>query len=118
VRNVLENPQVGLLFVVPGVTHTLRVNGTARVVTDADFFDRMTVYDKPPVFALVVSVAEAYFHCAKAFVRSQLWQPGTWPDPQALGSLGRVLRDQVGIGEDEAREVDERGSFANRPAMF
>jgi PPOX class probable FMN-dependent enzyme len=118
VRNILENPQVGLLFVVPGVTHTLRVNGTARVVADADFFDRMAVYGKPPVLALVVSVGEVYFHCAKAFVRSQLWQPETWPDRQALGSLGRVLRDQVGIGENEAREVDERGSLANRPAMF
>lgn len=118
VQNILDNPQVGLLFVVPGVTHTLRVNGTARVVADADFFDRMTVYGKPPVFALVVNVAEVYFHCAKAFVRSQLWRPEAWPDPQALGSLGGLMRRQVGISEDEAREIDERGSLVNRPAMF
>ena len=90
----------------------------ARIVTDADFFDRMAVYAKPPVLALVVSVTEVYFHCAKAFVRSQLWRPETWPDPRALGSLGGLMRSQVGISEDEAREIDERGSLANRPAMF
>src|SRR5205809_7743356 len=65
-RNVLANPHVGLLFVVPGVPHTLRVNGTARVVADAGFFDEMAVYGRRPVAALLVSVTECYFHCGKA----------------------------------------------------
>jgi uncharacterized protein len=115
--NVLANPHVGLLFLVPGVTHTLRVNGTAQIVADADFFDRMLVYGKRPVAALVVSVREVYFHCSKAFVRSRLWQPQRWPRPD-LPSLGRVLRDQVGLDEAEAASVDVRGSVEQRPAMF
>jgi uncharacterized protein len=117
-QNLLKNPHVGLLFVVPGVTHTLRVNGTAQIVADADFFDRMTVYGKPPVLALVVTVEEAYFHCSKAFVRSRLWQPEAWPEPGVVPSLGRVMRAQVGLTEDEAAGVDRRGSAENRPSMF
>jgi PPOX class probable FMN-dependent enzyme len=117
-RNVLANPHVGLLFLVPGVTHTLRVNGTARIVTDADFFDRMTVYGKPPAVALQVTVEEVYFHCSKAFVRSRIWRPESWPASGALPSLGRVMRDQVGLSDQEAVGVDERGSEAYRPNMF
>jgi uncharacterized protein len=116
--NVLANPQVGLLFMVPGVTHTLRVNGTARIVADADFFDRMAVYGKPPVLALEVSVEELYFHCSKAFVRSRLWKPASWPESTELPTLGRVLRDQVGLNDREAAGVDERGSEEHRPNMF
>jgi hypothetical protein len=116
--NLLENPHAGLLFLVPGVTHTLRVNGTARIVADADFFDRMTVYGKPPVLAIVVTVEEAYFHCSKAFVRSRLWQPDAWPQPGAVPSLGRVMRAQVGLTADEATGLDQRGSAENRPGMF
>jgi len=117
-RNVLANPQVGLLFLVPGVTHTLRVNGSAQIVADPDYGDRMTVYGKPPVMALQVTVQELYFHCSKAFVRSRLWRPESWPGADALPSLGRVLRDQVGLTDQEAVAVDERGSEAFRPNMF
>jgi hypothetical protein len=117
-RNILANPHVGLLFLVPGVTHTLRINGTARIVADADFFDQMTVYGKPPVLALEVTVEELYFHCSKAFVRSKLWQPASWPDAATLPTLGRVLRDQVGLTDQEAAGVDERGAERNRSAMF
>jgi uncharacterized protein len=117
-RNVLTNPHVGLLFVVPGVTHTLRINGTAQIVADADFFDRMTVYGKPPVVALQVTVEEVYFHCSKAFVRSRLWQPASWPESTTLPTLGRVMRDQVGLTDQEAAGVDERGSEEHRPSMF
>ncbi len=116
--NLLVNPHVGLLFVVPGVTHTLRVNGTAQIVADADFFDRMAVYGKPPVLALVVTVEEVYFHCSKAFVRSRLWRPEAWPGPGTVPSLGRVMRAQVGLTEAEAAGVDQRGAAQNRPAMF
>lgn len=116
-RNVLANSRVGLLFLVPGVTHTLRVNGSARIVAGADFFGRMAVYGKPPVLALLVTVEEVYFHCSKAFVRSRLWQPASWPEA-GLATLGRVLRDQVGLTDEEAAGVDERCSEAWRPDMF
>jgi PPOX class probable FMN-dependent enzyme len=117
-HNVLANPQVGLLFMVPGVTHTLRVNGTAQIVADADFFDRMRVYGKPPVLALQVTVEELYFHCSKAFVRSRLWRPESWSAPAGLPSLGRVLRDQIGLSDQDADTVDERCAVASRPSMF
>jgi uncharacterized protein len=116
-RNVLSNPHVGLVFMVPGTTHTLRVNGTARIVADAEFFDAMAVFGRRPVAALVVTVDEVYFHCSKAFVRSRLWQPQHWPAAD-LPSLGSVMRDQVGLDEAEATAVDTRGSLESRPAMF
>ena len=88
-QNVLANPRVGLLFVVPGRTDTLRVNGRATLVSDAPFFDRMVVKGHRPVLALVVHVEQVFFHCGKAFLRSQLWEPGTW-DPEALPSRARI----------------------------
>lgn len=79
--DVLRNPQVGLLFVVPGRGDTLRVNGGATVVRDAPFFDKLVVQGKRPQLALVVDVQEVFFHCSKAFLRSGLWDPTTWrPD--------------------------------------
>ncbi len=79
--NVLANPHVGLLFMVPGRGDTLRVNGRARLVRDADFFDSLVVAGHRPLLALVVDVEEVFFHCSKAFLRSTLWDPGTWaPD--------------------------------------
>jgi len=80
-RNVLANPQVGLIFLIPGRGDTLRINGRARLVRDADFFDAMIVKGHRPILALVVEVEEVFHHCAKAFLRSQLWQPETWNDP-------------------------------------
>ena len=77
-RNVLANPHVGLLFVLPGRGDTLRINGRARLVSDAPFFDDMIVKGHRPVLALVVDIEEVFHHCAKAFLRSQLWQPDTW----------------------------------------
>jgi PPOX class probable FMN-dependent enzyme len=105
-RNVLANPHVGLVFIVPGITHTLRVNGTARLVADADFFDDMAVFGKRPVLALLVTVEECYFHCAKAFIRSRLWQPEVWPGRSAVPSLGVALRDVCELSDDEAASVD------------
>lgn len=77
-HNVLGNPHVGLIFVIPGRTDALRVNGTARLVTDGPFFDAMTVRAHRPDLALVVSVEEIFFHCPKAFVRAGAWQPESW----------------------------------------
>lgn len=76
--DVLQHPQVGLMFVVPGRGDTLRVNGTAVVVRDAPFFDDLLVQGKRPTLALVVDLQEVFFHCSKAFLRSGLWDPTTW----------------------------------------
>ncbi|WP_338036786.1 MSMEG_1061 family FMN-dependent PPOX-type flavoprotein [Nocardioides ferulae] len=89
-RNIVENPFVGLVFVIPGRGDTLRVNGRARLVSDAPFFDEMTVKGHRPILAVVVDVEEVFFHCSKAFLRSQLWKPETW-QPDALVPRRAVL---------------------------
>jgi uncharacterized protein len=91
-RNVLANPHVGLDFVVPGRTETLRVNGRARLVCDAPFFDAMVVDGHRPRVALLVEIETIFFHCGKALLRSKLWQPETWA-PQALPSHARLVKD-------------------------
>ncbi|MET4539450.1 PPOX class probable FMN-dependent enzyme [Arthrobacter bambusae] len=85
-HNILENPNVGILSVVPGRTDTLRINGTAQIVRDADFFDDMVVKGHRPRAAIVVSIDEVFTHCGKAFMRSGLWQPETW-EPEGLPSI-------------------------------
>jgi PPOX class probable FMN-dependent enzyme len=90
--NVLQNPHVGLLFLVPGRGDTLRVNGRARLVRDAPFFEDLVVEGHRPRLALVVDVEEVFFHCAKAFLRSELWDPSTWPSSDALPSRAVIAK--------------------------
>ena len=77
-RNVLANPYVGLTFLIPGRGDTLRINGRARLVDDAAYFDAMAVRGKRPILALEVEIETIFFHCAKAFLRSGLWDPESW----------------------------------------
>ncbi|ABM08332.1 pyridoxamine 5'-phosphate oxidase family protein [Paenarthrobacter aurescens] len=90
-HNILENPNVGILSVVPGRTDTLRINGTAQIVRDADFFELMIVKGHRPRAAVVVAVDEVFTHCGKAFMRSGLWQPETW-DPDGLPSIAMLSK--------------------------
>ena len=89
-RNVLENPRVGLVFIVPGKGETLRVSGTARIVRDAWLREAMTEAGRIPELALVVEVEEAFVHCTKCMVRSKLWHPETW-NPDGLASIGEAM---------------------------
>ena len=82
-QNILANPHVGLLFLIPGRGDTLRINGQARLVREAPFFDEMVVKGHRPLLAVVVDIEQVFFHCAKAFMRSGLWKPETW-DPEAV----------------------------------
>ena len=90
-HNVLSNPHVGLLFLVPGRGDTLRINGRARLVREAPFFDLMTVKGHRPQLALVVDIDEVFYHCSKAFLRSALWKPETW-NPQAPPSRAVIAK--------------------------
>jgi PPOX class probable FMN-dependent enzyme len=90
-RNVLANPHVGLVYLIPGRGDTLRVNGRATLLRDAPFFDDMVVKATRPVLALLVEVEQVFFHCPKAFMRSNLWQPETW-DPESLPSRARLVQ--------------------------
>ncbi|MFF0718870.1 pyridoxamine 5'-phosphate oxidase family protein [Micromonospora sp. NPDC003816] len=91
-RNILENPHVGLIFLIPGRGDTLRINGRARLLRDAPWFDQMVVKGHRPVLAVVVEIEQIFFHCAKAFLRSALWKPESWPaDP--LPSTARLIKE-------------------------
>jgi uncharacterized protein len=90
-RNILVNPRVGLLFLVPGRGETLRVNGRASIVRDADVLARLAVEGKTPRLAIGVEVEEVFLHCAKAFKRSNLWRPEAWPDISTLPSAACML---------------------------
>ncbi|TJZ43604.1 pyridoxamine 5'-phosphate oxidase family protein [Streptomyces piniterrae] len=89
--NVLSNPHVGLNYVLPGRGDTLRINGRARLLRDAPFFDDLTVKGNRPRLALLVEVEEVFYHCSKAFLRSDLWKPETW-EPEALPSRARIVK--------------------------
>ncbi|MEU1602309.1 pyridoxamine 5'-phosphate oxidase family protein [Micromonospora matsumotoense] len=91
-RNILDNPHVGLIFLIPGRTDTLRINGRAKLVRDAPYFDDMLVQGHRPVLAVEVAVVQVFYHCAKAFLRSELWQPETW-QPDALPSRARLIKE-------------------------
>lgn len=90
-RNVLTNPHIGLVYLVPGRGDTLRINGRARLVSDADYFDQLVVRRHRPRLALEVTVEEVFFHCSKAFLRSGLWKSETW-DPGAVPSRARIAK--------------------------
>ena len=103
--NVLSNPHVALIFLVPGRLDTLRVNGRARLVREAPFFDDLVVNGHRPSLALLVEIEEVYFHCPKASMRSSLWRPETWPDPASLPSTACLSKDVVG-GPESLEELE------------
>ena len=113
-RNVLENGHVGLVFVVPGREDTLRINGRARLIREAPFFDDMIVKGHRPTLALLVEIEQLFYHCAKAFMRSELWQPGTW-GPAALPSTACITKS-VQHTEETLDELEDYygSSYAGR----
>jgi PPOX class probable FMN-dependent enzyme len=100
-HNILSNPHVGLVYLLPGRGDTLRINGRARLVRDADLLDRMVQKGHRPLLAMVVAVEQVFFHCAKAFLRSGLWEPETWR-PDVVPSRARIAHRQERAGEDLA----------------
>ncbi|MDQ6920621.1 MAG: pyridoxamine 5'-phosphate oxidase family protein, partial [Candidatus Dormibacteraeota bacterium] len=90
-KNVLANPRIGLLYLVPGRGDTLRINGRAELVSQAPFLDQMVVRGHRPRLALVVTVEEVFYHCSKSFLRSSLWDPTTW-QPEAVPSRARIAK--------------------------
>ena len=103
--NILGNPQVGLLGVVPGTAETLRINGRAELTRDPALLDRLAARGRPAVLAIRVRVDEVFFHCAKAFIRSKLWAPETWPEDYRV-SLGEMFARRAGGDAAMARNLD------------
>lgn len=89
--NVLDNPHVGLIYLIPGRGDTLRINGRARLLRDAPFFDRMTVQGHRPRLALLIEINEVFYHCSKSFLRSALWDQATWT-PEAAPSRAHIAK--------------------------
>ncbi|MCE7003859.1 pyridoxamine 5'-phosphate oxidase family protein [Kibdelosporangium philippinense] len=116
--NIIVNPHVGLLFVVPAMNETLRVNGRAKLVSDAPFFESLVVKGKRPDLAIVVEVQQLYMHCAKAFLRSGLWNQETWPDRATLPTLGTIFKDQIADLPVTAEELDASLEERNRTLQY
>ncbi|MBX4862478.1 pyridoxamine 5'-phosphate oxidase family protein [Rhizobium sophorae] len=108
--NILANPTVGLLFIIPGFDDTLRVNGRATLTTDPELLGSMSVNDRAPKLAIVVEVSEVFMHCAKAFRRSHLWNPDHFQDRTEMPSIVKIILDQTTgapSDEDAMRKIDD-----------
>jgi PPOX class probable FMN-dependent enzyme len=92
-QNIVDNPHVGLLFLIPGMDETLRVNGSAIIVRDDDLLDRLSFEGKRPQVAIVVTVEECFLHCARSFLRAHLWDPAHYMPREAMPSLARMILD-------------------------
>jgi len=103
--HILENPHVGLIFLVPGTSETLRVQGTAELLDDANRRETLTARGSPALLVTRVTVTECYFHCAKAFLRSDLWKPETWPERMAI-SFGEEIAESGGLQREAIAEFD------------
>ena len=110
-QNMIENPHVGLVFLIPGLGETLRVNGTVELTRDPALLEGLETGGKPPALALVVSAEQVYLHCAKCVIRSNLWKPESWPE--SLPSAAAILSDHIGIGDVEASAAALADSYAN-----
>jgi uncharacterized protein len=112
--NLLARPGVGLIFFVPGINETLRVNGRAKVTTEPELLEPLAVNGKVPRSGILVAAEEIYFHCGKALIRSDLWNPakhvarGSWP------SLGRIIAEQIGGMDPDEAERQTAESYRTR----
>ncbi|WP_233269412.1 pyridoxamine 5'-phosphate oxidase family protein [Alteribacillus sp. YIM 98480] len=92
-RNIIENPHIGLLFFIPGMGETLRINGKATLINDAHVLEKMMEKNKAPLLGIAIEVEECFIHCAKAFKRSGLWDPSSWNEKESLPSAAQMLTD-------------------------
>lgn len=119
--NILANPAVGLLFMVPGFDDTLRINGTARLTRDPALLSTLAVHDRVPTVAIVVTVQEVFLHCAKAFRRSGLWDPDQRQDRREMPSLVKMILDQTtGAPTDpsDQQQLDDQLEQDYRKSMY
>lgn len=105
-QNVLANPKIAAIFMVPGTEETLRVQGHALLTSDPDILRRLSARGQPALLAIRLAVEKCYFHCAKAFKRSGLWKPESWPPRQRV-SFGKQLAPRLGGGDELARKIDD-----------
>jgi PPOX class probable FMN-dependent enzyme len=114
IGNILQHPRIGLLFMVPGIRETLRVNGRAQVTVDPQLLESCAVNGKAPRSAILVTADEVYFHCGKALIRSDLWNPQKHVARSAFPSLGIVIAEQIGqvVEPKDAERMTEESYVA------
>jgi PPOX class probable FMN-dependent enzyme len=117
-KNLLANPEIALVFLIPGIAETVRVAGTARLSVDAELLDSMAVQGKTPKCAIVISVRQAYLHCAKALLRSKLWQADYAQPKGAFPPISRMVGDQIGLTEEEKKIGEARTERAYRDGLW
>jgi PPOX class probable FMN-dependent enzyme len=117
-RNVLENPHVALIFLIPGVTDTLRVNGRATVVTDPELLEPCAVEGKTPKLGLLVEIDEAYTHCSKAFLRAELWDPDRYVAREELPSNGELMCAVNPTVDPEEYDAARAERYARREGFY
>jgi len=103
--NIVENPNASLIFLVPGMNETLRVNGQASITTDQAVLEPLAVNGKSPKSGLIIKVDEAFLHCAKALMRSKLWDPARHIDRKSFPTMGRMMAEQTGLQSPEVAEA-------------
>lgn len=98
-KNILLNPKIGILFIIPGLGETLRINGQAFVIKDEEILKKMKAHEKMPVMGIGVQVEECFIHCAKAFIRSKAWDSDSWQKKDSLPSISSILADHLNSSE-------------------
>ncbi|WJE54525.1 pyridoxamine 5'-phosphate oxidase family protein [Bacillus cereus] len=110
ILNILSNPKIGLIFFIPGLGESLRINGRASITNDEKILEKMQVNGRSPLLGIIVEVEECFIHCAKAFIRSKLWDPDSWLEKAALPSAAKMLVDHAKVNANEeevARSLEE-----------
>jgi PPOX class probable FMN-dependent enzyme len=105
-RNILAHPNVGVIFLIPAVRETLRVNGKATIHDDPALLEACVHQGRLPLTVIRLAVEEVFLHCAKALLRSRLWQPGTWPGERPVPPMGEMIRDHAGMEADAETEAE------------
>jgi len=115
-KNILLNPKIGILFIIPGLGETLRINGQAYVIKDEEILKKMKALEKMPVLGIGVRVEECFIHCAKAFLRSKAWDINSWPKKDAFPSISSILTDHLNSSEytEESIKQGFRESYEKR----
>jgi uncharacterized protein len=117
-RNVMQNPHVALLFFIPGVTDTFRVNGTATIVTDPELLEACAVEGKTPRLGLRIEIQEAFTHCSKAFLRARLWDPDRFVDRDELPSPGELLRSLEPSVDPNTYDAERAERYERREGFY
>jgi PPOX class probable FMN-dependent enzyme len=116
--NILENPRVGMMCIVPKRKEVVRINGSAQIVRDDELLDLTTLNGHRPDFVLLVRVEEAFFHCGKAMIRSRMWQPDHWGSIDGLPSYPQALKDHGEMHDTPLEDIEERMAYNESDRLY